>query len=56
MTEPINPERTKIKLMKMSKGYQWEISINGDDPLACVDEANAADLKLKGLYPEEAKK
>lgn len=50
-TEP----RTKVKLMKMSKGYQWEISISGDDSAAGVAEVNAADMELKRLYPEETK-
>ena len=48
--------RTKVKLMKMSKGYQWEISVNDvDDANVCVDEVHATDKKLRELYPDEVK-
>ena len=45
--------RVKVKLMKMSKGYQWEISVNGENTDECADEAHATDLKLRDLYPDD---
>ena len=52
----INSEpRCKVKLMKMSKGYQWEISVSGDDAEKCMNEAHHVDTKMVLLYPESAK-
>jgi len=48
--------RAKVKLMKMSKGYQWEISMSGDDPMTCVKEIYATDLQLRELYAGEEKR
>ena len=47
--------RAKVKLMKMSKGYQWEVSMSGDDPMTCVKEIYATDLQLRELYTEEGR-
>jgi len=44
--------RVKVKLSKMSKGWQWEVSVSGDDPLACAEEAHRTDLALQGMYPD----
>jgi len=55
MLEGITDPRVKVKLMKMSKGYQWEISISGDDPAACVQELRDTDRELSELYPEGGK-
>ncbi len=50
----INSEpRCKVKLMKMSKGYQWEISVFGDDAGECAKEAHLTDNDLKELYPAD---
>ena len=45
--------RNKVKLMKMSKGYQWEITVVGDDMDACIDEAKKADRELRATYPSD---
>lgn len=44
----------KVKLMKMSKGYNWEISVQGDQDFdAMLKELQTADAKLKLLYGGE---
>lgn len=48
-SEPAN----KVKLMKMSKGYQWEITVSGEDLDKCVDDAHLADLRLRETYPND---
>ena len=41
----------KVKLMKMSKGYQWEISFSSDAGFDdIVKELQAADSALKLIY------
>ena len=53
MEQAINQPPAKVKLMKMSKGYQWEISITGDDAIACAETAAQVDDKLKAMYPSD---
>lgn len=45
-----SPDPIRIKLEKNSKGYNWEVSVAGnniDDILASIEDANA---KLKTAY------
>jgi len=49
--EGTNEPVAKVKLMKMSKGHQWEISVSGDDPDLCAELARQTDLKLQEDYP-----
>ena len=44
-------QQTSIKLMKMSKGYNWEIKFYGDDVAEILKKINETDSKLKELYP-----
>jgi len=45
--------RNKVKLMKMSKGYQWEITVAGENLTECIATAHDGDAQLKGMYPSE---
>ena len=45
-----NAETTKIKLMKMSKGYQWEISCSGAALADVLIQVRAADTVLKAEW------
>ena len=45
-----NAENTKIKLMKMSKGYQWEISCAGATLPEILAQVRAADAALRAEY------
>ena len=40
-----------IKVMKMSKGYNWEIKIHGKDMDLILKEIAGVDEKLKAQYP-----
>jgi hypothetical protein len=43
-------EPLKIKLMRMSKGYQWEISAAGSDMADILLKVRAADAALKAEW------
>ena len=43
-------ESLKIKLMKISKGYQWEISCAGSDMSEILSRFLTADTALKSEY------
>jgi len=44
-------QQPSVKLMKMSKGYNWEIKIYGDDMEEILRKVKDTDDKLKELYP-----
>ena len=43
-------EPLRIKLMKMSKGYQWEVSCAGSDMAEILSKIRAADAILQKEY------
>jgi len=43
-------EPLRIKLMKMSKGYQWEVSCAGSDMAEILSKIRAADATLQKEY------
>lgn len=43
-------EPLKIKLMRMSKGYQWEVSSAGSDMADILTKVRAADAALRSEY------
>ena len=45
----IYEEKPFIKIMKMSKGYQWEIKVIGDDD-AALAKIKKLDLELNKTY------
>jgi hypothetical protein len=45
-----SPEPFKVKIMKMSKGYQWEISVHGKDFDDMLKMAKTVDDQLKLVY------
>ena len=48
----LRDDTIKIKLMKMSKGYQWELSAEGEDTTKVIDRLDFADLLLRQQYGE----
>lgn len=44
----------KVKLMKMSKGYQWEISYSDESSDQVLYEIDKIDAQLKILYGGQA--
>jgi len=52
----LKDDTIKVKLMKMSKSYQWELSCEGEDSDAVIARLQDADNKLRAIYnqPEEA--
>uniref|UniRef100_A0A6M3LS84 PepSY domain-containing protein n=1 Tax=viral metagenome TaxID=1070528 RepID=A0A6M3LS84_9ZZZZ len=48
-TEP----NVKIKLSKMSKGYQWEITYEGQDGRGVINVIKSVDSALKECFKEE---
>ena len=42
----------RIKLMKMSKGMQWELTYEGEDLDAVIAKLKEADEKLRAIYEE----
>ena len=45
-------DTVKIKLMKMSKGMQWELTYEGEDLDAVIAKLKEADEKLRVIYEE----
>lgn len=45
-----DPPQIKIKLLKMSKAYQWEITAEGADPDALITLLKDTDQKLRQEY------
>lgn len=50
-TKVFNISQCSVKLMKMSKGYNWEIKVYGDDMKEIHDEVMKEDAKLLAIYP-----
>lgn len=46
----VKDDTTKVKLMKMSKGYQWEITYENEDVDIALAKIQGADLKLREIY------
>ena len=42
----------KVKLSKMSKSYQWELTYEGEDIDAVIAKLKEADEKLRAIYNE----
>jgi len=42
----------KVKLSKMSKSYQWELTYEGEDIDAVIAKLKEADEKLRVIYEE----
>ena len=42
----------KVKLSKMSKSYQWELTYEGEDIDAVIAKLKEADEKLRAIYHE----
>lgn len=51
----LKDDTIKIKLMKMSKSYQWEITYENENTDAVIERLKQADLKLRVIYNEEDK-
>lgn len=49
----LKDDTVKVKLMKMSKGYQWELTYESEDLQEAIDRIQEADLKLRELYVRE---
>ena len=45
-----DPPEVRVKLSKMSKGYQWEISADGPDPKAVLSLIENTDHELTEKY------
>ena len=53
MHQWIKEDTRKVKLMKMSKGYQWEITYEHTDNDVLLKEIKDLDLKLRAEYGEK---
>ena len=58
MEEPINIQKESIKLMKMSKGYNWEIKIVAVSKPNLIEETDLdrleeIDKKLRDRYGKQ---
>ena len=49
-TTIFNKDESSIKLMKMSKGYQWEIKVYGDNINEILKTIKETDSKLKAQF------
>jgi len=49
----VNEDRNSIKLMKMSKGYQWEIRLSDDDIESQLPRLEKIDADLRKKYNQE---
>lgn len=49
----LKDDTIKIKLMKMSKGYQWELTYEGEDINKIIQVLKDADTELKKEYNKE---
>ncbi len=47
---PIVEQKESIKLMRMSKGYQWEIKIFIEDDKSVIQRLEGLDRDLKRIY------
>jgi len=46
----VKEDTTKVKLMKMSKGYNWEITYESTDNEMLLSEIRALDTSLNAEY------
>ena len=53
MHQWIKEDTRKVKLMKMSKGYQWEITYENTDNDALLAEIKDLDGKLREEYGQK---
>lgn len=54
-TTIFNKSEHSIKLMKMSKGYQWEIKVYGDDIDKILETIKDLNCKLQADYTDFSK-
>ena len=52
MHQWVKEDTRKVKVMKMSKGYQWEITYESTDNDALLKEIKDLDQKLRAEYSE----
>lgn len=50
-TKVYNISQCSVKLMKMSKGYNWEIKVYGDNMEEIHEQVKDEDNRLKTEYP-----
>ena len=48
----LKDDTIKVKLSKMSKSYQWELTYEGEDLDAVIAKLKEADEKLRAIYNE----
>ena len=53
MHQWVKEDTIKVKLMKMSKGYQWELTYEHTDNDALLAKLKDFDTKLRAEYGEE---
>jgi len=53
MTEENHINLSSVKLIKNTKGYQWEIKIYDKEGIEMVEEIQKIDLQLKLKYSPE---
>jgi len=49
-TTIFNKDESSVKLMKMSKGYQWEIKIFGENIDEIIKTIKETDAKMKAQF------
>ena len=49
----LKDDTIKFKLMKMSKGYQWELTYEAENEDTAITKLQNADLKLRTIYGEK---
>ena len=49
----LRDDTIKVKLMKMSKGYQWEISVEEPTIAGAIKKIEVIDQELRELYEKE---
>ena len=54
MHQWVKDDSIKVKLMKMSKGYQWEITYENTDNQKLLDRIGQINEALKDKYGEVA--
>jgi len=49
----LKDDAIKVKLMKMSKGYQWELTYEGEKVEDVIARLQEADTKLREVWGEK---
>ena len=49
-TNTIVEQKESVKLMRMSKGYQWEIKVFIEDDKSVIERIEELDKKLRQTY------